>query len=284
MRAALALVAVIAVGITGMDRLFAAEATPPALRPCVVLTGADSLVKSPGYVRVESEKEWASVWHHHKGVEETKEHDAFFNPLGLPGIDFDRYMVIAVFCGSGWNSAGVTVASLTEERERLLLRFQGKWYQTAGPDGGGRPACAYGFLVLPRTEKTVVLEENVQHLIGGPPVWKERASLAQGRPAAGAERAPKPEMKGVELYSWKPEGKDWHFSLLRGTNRLKTTEEITHPDNAIVGVAALKKRLTRLAEGESVFWRHLDKEPMLDDLARDLKAFCEGIRVKLQRV
>jgi len=182
MKAALALVAAIAVGITGMGRLFAAEATPSALRPCVVLTGADSLVKSPGYVRVESEKEWASVWHHHKGVEETKEHDAFFNPLGLPGIDFDRYMVIAVFCGSGWNSAGVTVASLTEERERLLLRFQGKWYQTAGPDGGGRPACAYGFLVLPRTEKTVVLEENVQHLIGGPPVWKERASLAQGRP------------------------------------------------------------------------------------------------------
>jgi hypothetical protein len=180
MKAALALAAAITVGITGTGRLFAAEATPPALRPCVVLTGADSQVKSPGYVRVESQKEWASVWHRHKGVEETKEHDAFFNPLGLPGIDFDRYMVIAVFCGSGWNSAGVKAVSILDEKDRILFRFEGKWYQTAGPDGGGKKVNVYGFFVLPRTGKTVVLEENVQGLIGHPPVWKERAILVPG--------------------------------------------------------------------------------------------------------
>ena len=187
MRTALALVVVVAVGVTGMDLFVAAESMPPPPRPCVILTGADSQVKSEGYFRVESEKEWTSVWHRHKGVEEVKQYDTFFNPLGLPGIDFDKYMVIAVFYGSGWNNAGIKVVSITEEKERLLLRFRGKWYQTVGPgpDGGGRPGCAYGFLVLPRTAKTVVLEEDVQHLTGGPPVWKERASLVPGRPAAG---------------------------------------------------------------------------------------------------
>src|ERR1051325_1013820 len=41
---------------------------------------------------------------------------------------------------------------------------------------------------------------------------------------------PFPEsMKGYELYSWK-EGKQWKFSLLIGTNRDKTLEEIKSVD------------------------------------------------------
>jgi hypothetical protein len=31
--------------------------------------------------------------------------------------------------------------------------------------------------VLPRSEKPIVLEENVQGLIGGEPIWKVRARL-----------------------------------------------------------------------------------------------------------
>jgi hypothetical protein len=51
--------------------------------------------------------------------------------------------------------------------------------KTAGPDGGGEQVTVYGFFVLPRSSKTVVLEENVQNYIGGKPVWKERASLSR---------------------------------------------------------------------------------------------------------
>lgn len=108
--------------------------------------------------------------------------------------------------------------------------------------------------------------------------------LKAGGVVAAAERAQKPAFKGMELYSWKPEGKDWHFSLLTGTNRLKTTEEITRPDQAIVGMANLRKRLSTLAIGESVFWRNLAKKPVPEDMAKELKSLCEGIRVKLQRV
>ena len=98
------------------------------------------------------------------------------------------------------------------------------------------------------------------------------------------QRAGKPAFKGMELYSWKPEGKDWHFSLLAGTNRQKSTEEITKPETAVVGVAELKKRLSTLAKGENVFWRNLAKEGVPEEMAKKLSSFCKELQVKLERI
>jgi hypothetical protein len=68
---------------------------------------------------------------------------------------------------------------------------------------------------------------------------------------------------GYELYSWQEEGQ-WHFTLITGTNRIKTIEEITSKEDFIsetgwvkiqvVGADAIKDVLSRLPEGESVFW------------------------------
>jgi hypothetical protein len=69
--------------------------------------------------------------------------------------------------------------------------------------------------------------------------------------------------KGYELYSWS-EDSQWHFTLITGTNRLKTIEEITSEGDLIsetgwvkiqvVGADAIKDVLSRLHEGESVLW------------------------------
>jgi hypothetical protein len=69
--------------------------------------------------------------------------------------------------------------------------------------------------------------------------------------------------KGYELYSW-PEDRQWHFTLITGTNRTKTTEEITSKEDYVsetgwvkihvVGTDAIKNVLSRLPQGESVFW------------------------------
>ncbi len=40
---------------------------------------------------------------------------------------------------------------------------------------GADRATPYGMFVFPKTDKPIVLEENVQGTIGAPPVWKERA-------------------------------------------------------------------------------------------------------------
>jgi len=76
------------------------------------------------------------------------------------------------------------------------------------------------------------------------------------------EKLPR-SFKGYELYSWEEEGQ-WHFTLITGTNRIKTIEEITSKGDFIsetgwvkiqvVGAGAIKDVLSRLPEGESVFW------------------------------
>jgi hypothetical protein len=70
-------------------------------------------------------------------------------------------------------------------------------------------------------------------------------------------------MKGYELYSW-PEDSQWHFTLITGTNRNKTLEEIISNTNIIsedgwvhihvVGVDAIKTILSRLPQNEEILW------------------------------
>jgi hypothetical protein len=76
------------------------------------------------------------------------------------------------------------------------------------------------------------------------------------------EKLPR-SFKGYELYSWEEEGQ-WHFTLITGTDCTKTIEEITSKGDFIsetgwvkiqvVGADAIKDVLSRLPEGESVFW------------------------------
>jgi hypothetical protein len=60
-------------------------------------------------------------------------------------------------------------------------------------------------------------------------------------------------MKGYELYSW-PAGQDWDFSLLPGTNRLKTMDEIKPAAQTLQGLEAAKAALKDLSASEQVFW------------------------------
>jgi len=70
-------------------------------------------------------------------------------------------------------------------------------------------------------------------------------------------------MKGYELYSWSVDNL-WYFTLITGTNRLKTYEEITTVENTednegwvkitVKNTAALKELLERLLSGENVLW------------------------------
>ena len=70
-------------------------------------------------------------------------------------------------------------------------------------------------------------------------------------------------MKGYELYSWE-EDNQWHFTLITGTNRNKTLEEVISKEDYIsesgwvktqvVSIDAIKDVLSRLPRSESVFW------------------------------
>jgi hypothetical protein len=70
-------------------------------------------------------------------------------------------------------------------------------------------------------------------------------------------------MKGYELYSWLQDNK-WHFTLITGTNRNKTLEEIISDEDFIseagwvqihvIGVDAIKTVFSKLPQHEEIFW------------------------------
>lgn len=60
-------------------------------------------------------------------------------------------------------------------------------------------------------------------------------------------------MKGWELYSW-PNGNGWNYSILIGTNRLKTYDEVITNDYVVFGEDSLKMLLNKLPTKEEIFW------------------------------
>lgn len=118
----------------------------------------------------------------------------------------------------------------------------------------------------------------------------KKGTQVSGSPVRASARMP----KGVELYSWKPAGEDWHFSLLPGTNRNKSVDEIANVTRTIIGVDDLKRHLAILAVGERVFWfprvadqagrptRADDSIPLPPtDVVADLVHYCKGLSITL---
>ena len=108
-------------------------------------------------------------------------------------------------------------------------------------------------------------------------------------------QAPQTSMKGYELYSWKIKG-HWYYSLLPGTNRLKTYQEITAPGTVRRDAAGLKAELQKLAKGEEVFWMSdspagahraptgqlLDVKHPSRKRIQGIKAMCDKLGIKLK--
>jgi len=68
--------------------------------------------------------------------------------------------------------------------------------------------------------------------------------------------------KGYELYSWS-ENNQWHFTLITGTNRVKSLEEIISNENIVTsggvrisvqGVDSIQNVLSGLPQHEEIFW------------------------------
>jgi len=91
----------------------------------------------------------------------------------------------------------------------------------------------------------------------------EHAGKLKSTAPAASEGALPHAMKGYELYSWL-EGDHWHFTLIIGTNRNKTAEEVlSHVDVVspdgwahihAVGVNEIQAVLGNLPPGENVAW------------------------------
>lgn len=153
--------------------LIAADARKPdnVAAPLTTFTGNNSHVKRQTYERIQSPDAWKKTWLGHLGMKE----DTIYRPA--MEVDFSRCEVIAIFEGDSWNSCGFRIDSVAENGNSIVVRFDDISYQTAGPDGGGDRVTPFAFVVLPKSQKPIALEDNVQQYIGHPPAWKEVARL-----------------------------------------------------------------------------------------------------------
>lgn len=92
------------------------------------------------------------------------------------------------------------------------------------------------------------------------------------RPSA----TPLPEsLKGYELYSWQ-EGNQWVFSLLLGTNREKSLDEIKSSDTALPDVEALVAMLKNVPSGQFITWSSRDTLSFPpDSILQQVEQICQ---------
>jgi diacylglycerol kinase len=83
-------------------------------------------------------------------------------------------------------------------------------------------------------------------LILGPPLWGRVSPLFMQ-----TARAEHTAFKGMELYSWQTATGEWQYSILVGTNRNKTVEEIL---STPLDLQSVKDAIAQMAVGESLFW------------------------------
>lgn len=168
-------VVVAACGLLGLAGLIGQGAGPaPESRPAAVtIAGSYSKVTKHRVERITTPQRWKDVWKEHMGDRAEK------GALGWdrwPLIDFDRYMVVAVFAGTATNIEAWEVESVVDLPDVLRVRYDAVSFQTAsfGGEDKGSATTPYGFFILPRSARELVMEENVQNLIGKPPLWKEK--------------------------------------------------------------------------------------------------------------
>ena len=179
---ALAMVgAVILVGLSAVTFLGKDEERQAIINPYISWSGAHSKVAETKYFKITDSKEWEKLWHRHAGEKSD-----------VPAVNFEVCMVIAIFHGRHFNSAGIVI-TITEEGGQIRFRFDDDSYQTLGDDekGGAVEVEDYGIFVIPRSTKPLVLEEDVQRLLDKPPIWKERARFE------GETREQKAEQGGI---------------------------------------------------------------------------------------
>jgi len=144
------------------------------------------------------------------------------------------------------------------------------------------------------------------------PGWTSADATATGSPTLQSAPYPTPDwaamptelpssMKGYELVSWQAGG-EWNFTLITGTNREKSFDELTMAGNevnsdgyvkfTVTGVDDLLKILALLSQGEQVIWSGMALEGEVpegtlyftyppDEIIQQVSDFCSSRNIQL---
>jgi hypothetical protein len=140
-------------------------------KPLVVYSGSNSEVREPLYSKITSKSEWDKVWASHLG---TSVDDAYRS--AFEG-DFDKCMVVAILQGNQINVRGVHIDSITEKENVIVVRFVDVYYQTGDEGNIKPPDRPFAFVVLPKTNKQIILEQGTSADGRLQLTWKELVRL-----------------------------------------------------------------------------------------------------------
>ncbi len=165
-----------------LDVLPAQAPTPfQKITPVIILSGNDSKQTRKSYWRCDAQYEWQAAWQKHNG------HEAL-----LPTNDFENYMVVVIFLNKGESDVGIVIHAVEESKDIVRLRYKPFTYQIASanfaPNGfvntsntentaKKKDNQCFAFVILHKTSKPIVIEEDVQSLLTSPPSYKERVRL-----------------------------------------------------------------------------------------------------------
>lgn len=60
-------------------------------------------------------------------------------------------------------------------------------------------------------------------------------------------------LKGWELYSWYQQS-EWHYSIIIGTNRLKSCDEVLNNRISVTSLSQLQQLLAKMPANEEIMW------------------------------
>lgn len=100
-----------------------------------------------------------------------------YNPeLPKANIDFKKNLIVAVYKGKMVNCSGISIVNAVENDGIITVFLKGNYYQTfhSGLDDNYQVDTSTPYLIfaLPKSSKKILIEEDVQNYIGGPPLWK----------------------------------------------------------------------------------------------------------------
>jgi len=164
-------------GLVGAAAALGFSVEPEAREPgraLMVMTGRSSEVATEKFGFATSQELFDAAWLEHMGEGVEKAAQGWPMP---PQVDFRACAAVFIFGGDRVNTNGYRVEDIIEVEDAVTIRYDAITFQTASfgdePDEGVK-ARPWGMVLIPATEKTVFLEENVQGLIGGDPIWKQR--------------------------------------------------------------------------------------------------------------
>jgi hypothetical protein len=149
------------------------RAVEPTIAPLMEISGSDSRITDRSTRLIGNADEWRQLWQKHTGKENSKD----TIQEGMPRLNFDRCIVVAIFQGKQHSNLGVVAKSVEERPEAIVLRVENRWFgsRTRLGDPPPQKMTPYGFIVLPRTTKEILLEEAVASSKQYPQTFEERS-------------------------------------------------------------------------------------------------------------